>query len=117
MIRPPVDIIVALERECLKVDGAIAKRDWTACEASWQAQRKLTHELDIALRDGSQTPAETVAITKRIDRLTRYRDGQLKRLRAFNEACAERLVTMGRFRSFSKNIDSERRSNLLDVTT
>ncbi len=54
---------------------------------------------------------------KRIDRLAKYRDAQLKRLRAFNEACATRLATMGRFQSFSKSVNSERRSSLLDVTS
>jgi hypothetical protein len=117
MIRPPVELIVALERECLDVDKAIAKRNWDACEVSWRSQRLLTHELDIAMREQKFEAAEMAAIRKRIDRLTRYREGQLKRLRAFNEACANRLATMGRFRSFAKNIDKERRSTLLDVTS
>lgn len=117
MIRRPVDLIVALERECLTVDGAIAKRQWDVCEASWRAQRLLTHELDISLREHAPSPAESAAIAKRIERLTRYRDGQLKRLKAFNEACATRLATMGRFRSFAKSIGPERRSALLDVTS
>ena len=117
MIRPPVDLIVLLERECLDVDKAIAQRSWDACEASWKTQRLLTHELDIALREAQLEPDKYAALKKRIDRLTRYRDGQLKRLRAFNEACATRLATMGRFRNFSKNIDRERRSTLLDVTS
>jgi hypothetical protein len=117
MIRRPVDLIVALERECLDVDKAVAQRRWDACEVSWRAQRLLTHELDIAMREAQIEPAERAALHKRIDRLARYRDGQIKRLRAFNEACATRLATMGRFRSFSKNIDQERRSSLLDVSS
>ena len=117
MIRRPVDLIVALERECLSVDGAIAQRRWEDCEASWQTQRLLTHELDIALREQTLTPPEWDAVKRRIARLARYREGQLKRLRAFNEACATRLTTMGRFRTFSKNVDQERRSKLLDVTS
>ena len=117
MIRPPLDLIVALERECLDVDKAIAQRRWDACEASWQSQRLLTHELDIALREAALEPSEVEALHKRIDRLTRYRNAQLKRLRAFNETCSTRLATMGRFRSFSKNIDREQRSTMLDVTS
>jgi hypothetical protein len=117
MIRRPVDLIVALERECLDVDKAVAKRSWDACEVSWRAQRLLTHELDIAMREAKLEDAERAALHKRMDRLARYRDGQIKRLRAFNDAIATRLATMGRFRSFSKNIDTERRSSLLDVST
>jgi hypothetical protein len=117
MIRPPVELIVLLERECLDVDKAIAQRRWDACEASWQTQRLLTHELDISLREANLPPEKYQSVKKRIDRLARYRDGQLKRLRAFNEACATRLATMGRFRAFSKNVDQERRSTLLDVTS
>ena len=77
----------------------------------------LTHELDISMREAKLEEAERAALHKRIDRLTRYRDGQLKRLRAFNDACATRLATMGRFRSFSKNVSGERRSSLLDVSS
>jgi hypothetical protein len=117
MIRPPAEIVVLLERQCLDVDKAIAQRSWDACETSWKAQRLLTHELDISLRETNLEPDQYAAVRKRIDRLARYRDGQLKRLRAFNEACATRLATMGRFRSFSKNVDRERRSALLDVTS
>lgn len=116
MIRRPVDLIVALERECLKVDSAIAKRQWEVCEESWRAQRLLTHELDIALNQQTVEPAEAAAARKRIARLTKYREGQLKRLKAFNEACATRLANMGRFKSFAKTVGTERRSNLLDVT-
>jgi hypothetical protein len=117
MIRRPVDLIVALERECLKVDEAIAQRRWPACEASWRAQRLLTHELDIAFVEHKLTEEELAAARKRMARLQRYRDGQLKRLKAFNEACATRLANMGRFRAFSKSVGQERRSSLLDVTS
>jgi hypothetical protein len=111
--RSPLELIVALERECIEVDGAIAKRDWAACEASWTRQRFMTHELDIQIREAPPKTDEWEKLKKRMDRLTRYRDAQLKRLRAFNEACATRLATMGRYKSFSKTLD--RRANLLDV--
>jgi hypothetical protein len=117
MIRRPVEIIVALERECLKVDGAIAKRQWDVCEESWRAQRRLQHELDIALREQPAEPAESAAIKKRMDRLTRYRDGQLKRLKAFNDACATRLANIGKYRNYVKTTGKERRASLLDVSS
>jgi hypothetical protein len=117
MTRPPAEVIVALERECLAVDAAIAARSWEKCEESWHTQRVLTHELDIALREHPLTPEQAASAKKRIDRLARYREGQLKRLKAFNDACATRLANMGRFRGFSKTVGGERRSSLLDVTT
>jgi muconolactone delta-isomerase len=52
-----------------------------------------------------------------MDRLTRYRDGQLKRLKAFNDACATRLANMGKFKSFAKTVGKERRASLLDVSS
>jgi hypothetical protein len=117
MTRPPVEVIVAIERECLVADAAIAAQNWERCEESWRAQRVLTHELDIALREHPLTLEQLAAARKRIDRLARYREGQLKRLKAFNDACATRLANMGRFRGFSKSVGGERRSSLLDVTT
>ena len=54
---------------------------------------------------------------ERVARLTKYRDSQLKRLKAFNDACATRLANMGRFKAFAKTVASERRSSLLDVTS
>jgi hypothetical protein len=116
MSRTPVEIIVALERECLGVDKAIAAQDWEACDASWTQQRRMTHELDIAMRE--TPPADPVPVFKRIKRLTNYRDAQLKRLTEFNEAIATRLAQAGRFRSFQKTNDlEERRSALIDVNS
>lgn len=115
MNRSPVELLVALERECLAVDKALAGKDWQACEASWKTQRRLTHELDLSLAHVSGD--DRAAIDRRIARLVRYREGQLKRLTAFNEACATRLATMGRYRTFKKTVDRERRASLLDVST
>jgi hypothetical protein len=115
MIRPAAELIVLLERECLAVDKAIAARRWSDCEESWGRQRLLTHELDISLRENA--PADPAATRKRIDRLTNYREAQLKRLRDFNSAVATRLAQMGRFQKFSKTVENERRSSLLDVTS
>lgn len=116
MTRTPVQIIVALERECLDVDKAIAARDWDTCETSWTQQRVMTHELDIAMREMSDE--EAAPVFKRIKRLTKYRDSQLKRLTDFNEAIATRLAQAGRFRDFQRTNDQEeRRSALIDVNS
>jgi hypothetical protein len=116
MSRTPVEIIVALERECLDVDKAIAARDWDACDTSWTQQRRMTHELDIAMRE--TPPTDPAPVFKRIKRLASYRDAQLKRLKEFNEAIAARLAYAGRFRSFQKTNDlEERRSALIDINS
>jgi len=49
--------------------------------------------------------------------LVRYRDGQLTRLRNFNQSIGKRLTTFERFRSFAKLHKPERISRLLDVST
>lgn len=116
MIRPPAEILLALEQECLTVDRAIAARAWAACDSSWRAQRKLTHELDIAMSELDPKSPEYAVAWKRIDRLTRYRNGQLQRLRTFNQSLGKRLTTFERFRSFAKGRATERVSRLLDVT-
>jgi hypothetical protein len=115
-MRDPATIIVALERECLKVDAAIEQQRWPACDASCRTQRRLTHELDIALRDlPRDSPAYTLALT-RIERLRRYRDGQLTRLRALHEGIGERLATFERFRKMARTVGGRQpRSYLIDI--
>jgi hypothetical protein len=61
---------------------------------------------------------EAIIARKRIERLRRYRDGQIARLRTFSQSVGKRLTTMGRFRTFAKHrVASERASSLLDVTS
>jgi hypothetical protein len=117
MIRNPAQILLLLEQECLAVDRAIAARAWPACGASWRAQRKLTHELDIALRSLDPANPEALVARKRIDRLRRYREGQLQRLQMYNQSIGKRLTTYERFRSFAKQRRPDRVSRLLDVTS
>jgi hypothetical protein len=117
MIRTPAEILLLLEQECLAVDRAIATRSWPACGKSWRVQRKLTHELDIAMRAIDPTHPDAVVARKRIDRLRRYREGQLQRLQMYNQSIAKRLTTFERFRSFAKQRRPERVSRLLDVTS
>jgi hypothetical protein len=118
MIRSPAEILLLLEQECLAVDRAIAAREWPACDASARVQRKLTHELDIAMTALDPSSPEVALVRKRIDRLKQYRDGQIQRLRAFNQSIGKRLTTMGRFRTFAKQRAlAERSSKLLDYTS
>ncbi len=61
-IRTPAEILVDLERECLAVDKALAERRWADCDPSWRAQRKLTHELDLAVRSLTPGTPESIAV-------------------------------------------------------
>lgn len=115
MIRPAIDVIVALERECLIVDKALEQKRWADCETSWRAQRRLTHELDIALREVKRGTPESQALFKRIDRLVKYRDAQLKRLETFSAAVGKRLRTIRDFGAYSKAVGAERAAGFLDV--
>jgi len=115
MIRTPAEILLLLEQECLAVDRAIAARAWPTCGKSWRTQRRLTHELDIAVSALDPASPEAAVARKRIDRLRRYRDAQLQRLRAYNVSIGKRLTTFERYRSFAKQRAPERVSRLLDV--
>jgi hypothetical protein len=118
MIRPTAEVLLALEQECLLVDRAIASRAWDACDASCRRQRKLTHELDIALSALDPASPEAVVARKRIERLQRYRDGQLQKVTSFNASVGKRLSTIRRFRAFAKQRAPERAtSHLLDFTS
>jgi hypothetical protein len=115
-MRDPATIIVALERECLKVDAAIEARRWPVCDASWRTQRRLTHELDIALRAIPRDSPDYAEALNRIDRLRRYRDGQLKRLRTLHDSIGKRLATFERFRTMARTVGGRQpRSFLIDI--
>jgi hypothetical protein len=118
MIRAAAEVLLALEQECLLVDRAIAARAWQACDASCRRQRKLTHELDIAMSALDPASPEAAVARKRIERLKRYRDGQLQKVTSFNASVGKRLSTFGRFRAFAKQRAPERApSRLLDFTS
>jgi hypothetical protein len=115
-LRTPAEVLVALEQECLLVDKALSAKNWADCETSWQTQRRLTHELELSLSAAGMSGKEAGAMGKRIERLKRYRDGQLRKLISFNAAIAKKLGTMQQFREFSKNIPDETPSSLIDST-
>jgi hypothetical protein len=118
MIRRPAEVLAALERECLAVDAAIVALDWERCEASWREQRRLTHELNLAMHQLPPDSEEAVIARKRIDRLVLYRDGQITRLRSFNQAVGKRLATLGKYRSFARSRGTpERPSSILDLNS
>jgi len=118
MIRSPAELLLALEQECLAADVSIKKLDWAGCERSWRAQRKLTHELEISMRSVEPGSDEAKIARARIDRLRRYRDGQLKKLQAFNANVAKRLLTIGKYRNFAKSRGAiERPSTFLDINS
>ncbi len=114
MSRSPAEILVAMERECLLVDAALAEKRWSDCDESWRTQRRLTHELEIALRDLPAGTPEAALVDKRITRLVRYRDGQLRKLQAFHSGVSKKLATIQKFRSYAKTVTRRERSSILD---
>ena len=116
--RTPAQILVEMEQECLKVDRAIAEQRWDVCEESWRIQRQLTHELALVVRGIPPGTPDLIAVQKRIDRLVNYRDGQLRKLKAFNAAVAKRLGNISRFRRYAKSALRQHPTpaNLIDRT-
>jgi len=103
-----------LERACVDAEKALREQRWRDCGIIWNRQRRLTHELEFALRELVGGSAEHKLALKRIARIAKYRDGQLKRLRAFHASISKRLATLGRYRSYAKTIGTGTRSRLLD---
>jgi hypothetical protein len=114
MSRPAAEILVAMERECLLVDAALAEKRWSDCDASWRTQRRLTHELEIAVRALPRGTPEAALIDKRIARLVRYREGQLRKLQAFHSGVGKKLATLQKFRSYAKTVTRRQRSSIFD---
>jgi hypothetical protein len=103
-----------LERACVEVEKALREQRWDDCVPIWGTQRRLTHELEVALRDVPPESPEREAAMKRVVRVTKYRDGQLRRLRAFNAALGKRLATMERFGRYERTVAEPPAARLLD---
>lgn len=114
MSRAAAAVLDELEKACVEAETALREQRWRDCDAIWNRQRRLTHELEIAIEDvGNGTP-EHKLVLKRIARVAKYRDGQLKRLEAFHATIAKRLATLGKYRSYAKTLGTGTRSRLLD---
>jgi hypothetical protein len=112
--RAAAAVLDELERACVEAEEALREQRWRDCDAIWNRQRRLTHELELALNEVADGTAEYKLVVKRIARVAKYRDGQLKRLEAFHTTIAKRLATLGKYRSYAKTIGTGTRSRLLD---
>jgi len=116
MTRSAVEIVADLEQACVAAEQALSTRDWSACTEIWQRQRALTHELGEAVRKMVTGSTERASIDRRIERIVRYRDGQLRRLESYRSATADRLATFGRFRQMGRTVAQPISSQLLDTS-
>ena len=118
MIRSAAEVLLAIEQECIAYDAALKRFDWTDCGRSYRAQRLLTHELDIAMRALDPESQEAKVARHRIERIRRYRDGQLKKLQTFHANVGTKLTTMGRYQKFAKSRGTaDRESSFLDMNS
>ena len=95
-------------------EKALRAQRWEDCEPIWIAQRRLTHELEQTLRELAADSPEREAALKRVARVSKYRDGQLRRLRALSATTAKRLATLERFGRYSRSVSETPAARLLD---
>lgn len=114
MSRTAPAVLDDLERACVDAETALREQRWRDCDVIWNRQRRLTHELELAMHDVAPGTAEQKLALKRIARVAKYREGQLKRLQAFHANIAKRLATLGRYRAYAKTVGRGPRARLLD---
>ena len=114
MNRAAAAVLDDLERACVAAEKGLREQRWRDCGKIWAAQRRLTHELEHALRQLETGSPDHKLALRRVARIAKYRDGQLKRLRQFHDAIGKRLVNLGRYRAYAKTVGTGTRSRLFD---
>lgn len=114
MNRAAAAVLDDLESACIDAERALREQRWRDCNGIWNRQRRLTHELELAMRDLTKGSPEHKSALRRIARVAKYRDGQLKRLQAFHAMIGKRLATLGRYRAYAKTVGTGPRARLLD---
>ena len=114
MSRGAAAVLDELERACIDAERALREQRWRDCDGIWNRQRRLTHELEVALREIVPGSPEHKLALKRVARIAKYREGQLKRLQAFHVTIGRRLATLGRYRAYAKTVGTGPRARLLD---
>ena len=100
-----VRTIIALERSCLDADAAIVERRWDDVRTAFQAQAALTEELAALFAAAPHTaPADDAKVAQRVRGIVRYRDDQLRRLRAYHAEIGARLHSIGRVNAFARSL-------------
>lgn len=102
MTRTSAAVLDDLERACMAAETALKDGRWDDCAAIIAEQRRLTHELEHALRGLAPEDREKKAALARLRRVGAFRDRQLKKLVAWNESLRKRLLTIEKFKTFSK---------------
>ncbi len=97
--------IVALERACLDADAAFVERRWPEVRSAFQTQAALTAELERMFGESpDMAPAQDAKVARRVQGVYAYREDQLRRMRAYRDAVAERLRAIGKMKAFSRAI-------------
>jgi hypothetical protein len=97
--------IVALERSCLEADAAIVERRWDDVGTALSAQAALTGELAALFGAAPHlAPAADGKVAQRVRGIVRYRDDQLRRLRAYHAEVGTRLHSIGRVNAFARSL-------------
>jgi len=113
----------ALEALCGDVERALMHRDWIALERAIGDSRRVTHALENAMDDSTAVRDE--GFNERVSRRLRYieiiRANQMTRLQQYQDAVAERLRLLARWksalRSMSRPEDARPRLGSLDRLT
>lgn len=118
IVRSAAEILDELERSCVEAQEALRARDWSAANAVWIRQRTMTHELEKSLEETPLPKPERAVIDARIERIAKYRDAQLRSLKAFRDSIGAKLATMNKFKNYERVTGADRRNvpRLLDKT-
>lgn len=101
--------VEALEGLCAEIERALMGRDWDAFAVAMADSRRVTHAMQNAMDAAApvRDAAFDEAIFGRARRVHAIRENQLKRLRTYNEAVAEKLGQIGNLKRFAKNIGAK----------
>ena len=91
----------ALEALCGDVERALMHRDWPALENAITDSRRVTHALQNAMDDAATVRDGEFddRITRRLRYVEAIRTNQMTRLQSYQDAVAERLRLLARWKS------------------
>ncbi|HTJ27767.1 MAG TPA: hypothetical protein VMA36_16545 [Candidatus Limnocylindria bacterium] len=100
-----VEAILAFERSCLAADAALVERRWPDFRAALASQRQLTGRLaELFAATPQFAPDGDPRVRQRLLGVFKYREDQLRRLRAYHEQVGTRLSTLAKMRAFRRSI-------------
>lgn len=112
--------IAELERLCLEIDGAIDTRDWPRLSQALSDSRRVTHEVENAMGEGSafRTPDFDKAAFERLQQVFSYRQERLESLQAIHDEIGERLKQLSLWKTYARAVspkEAPRKSLGLDT--